>query len=486
LLLHGEGRQQLWQERQYLGVSGNHLGLSGNHVGIAAVSGFVQRCPLCSCGRRSFYCQRCVILGDFVHSNTKHYERFADKKLRLFSLNRDLDRMRKEVEAKTRDNVEKMKLKEDIKMERARLKYLRHLVKNYQEKNSQNRDNLEKLKNSNLKRTKRLPEFAEKVQKIDSCRRDYCQDMSTNRDQVLRCRDQLSRKRAQFVLSLAEAIFPVVELLPSSGPESVPDAMMDCLADAMRTSYIHGRWVTADQSGELQYQIVAPCLSGNGDYTAVYAWIATNKEGAGGGEPHPAHTISAGLSLATQLLGLVAAVTSTHLPTRLHYFDFGVLETSEYKFSKKVSKLNMNVVNVCLKNGVTPQLVRPCHTLHNIKLLCETLGRRCSAPDEVDSWEEGEEEDRVSDDLIRSWETAIMKEVEELRVSQLQSDDSDEEPDSEQLQEWESVPPDLPDLNCPLTNTASLASASSFVSSTVTSLLWGLTQPPQSPRTRKN
>ena len=108
-----------------------------------------------------------------MHSNTKHYERFADKKLRLFSLNRDLDRMRKEVEAKTRDNVEKMKLKEDIKMERARLKYLRHLVKNYQEKNSQNRDNLEKLKNSNLKRTKRLPEFAEKVQKIDSCRSLY-------------------------------------------------------------------------------------------------------------------------------------------------------------------------------------------------------------------------------------------------------------------------------------------------------------------------
>ena len=111
-----------------------------------------------------------------------------------------------------------------------------------------------------------------------------------------------------------------------------------------------------------------------------------------------------------------------------------MLETSEYKFSKKVSKLNMNVVNVCLKNGVTPQLVRPCHTLHNIKLLCETLGRRCSAPDEVDSWEEEGEEDRVSDDLLRSWETAIMKEVEELRVSQLQSDDSDEEPDSEQLQ----------------------------------------------------
>jgi len=37
------------------------------------------------------------------------------------------------------------------------------------------------------------------------------------------------------------------------------------------------RWVTVDKSGEMQYRIVAPMLSSSGDYTPVYALIATSK-----------------------------------------------------------------------------------------------------------------------------------------------------------------------------------------------------------------
>jgi hypothetical protein len=35
--------------------------------------------------------------------------------------------------------------------------------------------------------------------------------------------------------------------------------------------------VTVDKSGEMQYRIVAPMLSSSGDYTPVYALIATSK-----------------------------------------------------------------------------------------------------------------------------------------------------------------------------------------------------------------
>jgi hypothetical protein len=39
--------------------------------------------------------------------------------------------------------------------------------------------------------------------------------------------------------------------------------------------------VTVDKSGEMQYRIVAPVLSSSGDYTPIYALIATSKVGGG-------------------------------------------------------------------------------------------------------------------------------------------------------------------------------------------------------------
>lgn len=476
-------RAPWWLEHQgALGHSRPDPGLPGQLrqcQGIMRGGNCAQRCPLCSNSRRAFYCKRCVATGDFVHSSTKLYERFAEKNLRLFALKRDIDNCKQEISDRVSEEITQLSLKEDIKLCKTRIKYLKHLIDRNKEKKKQNTYDLEKFKCSNLKRNNRLPEFEEKVLKIKRVVVQYCRDMGNNRTQVELCWQELAKARGSFVEALASDVFPVVEVLPSSGPECQPDAMMDCLADAMRTSYIHGRWVKADRSGELQYRIVAPCLSGSGDYTAVYAWMSTNKEGGpGGGEPHPAHTISAGLSLAAQLLGLVAGVMASHLPARLDYSDFGVMETSEYRFAKKVAKLNMNVVNICLKNGVDPDLIRPCHTLHNIKLLCTSLSN-IGQHESMDRSDD-EEEEEVDEELLHIWETAILKEAEELRLSQLQSDDSDDEADSEHLQEWESVPADTPDLADPLSSSpsnTSLATAGSFVSSTVSSLLWGLGTP---------
>ena len=46
-----------------------------------------------------------------------------------------------------------------------------------------------------------------------------------------------------------------------------------------------------------------------------------------------------------------------------------MIDTSEYKFARKVAKLNLNIVTVCLANGVEPARIRPCQTLHNVSLL---------------------------------------------------------------------------------------------------------------------
>ena len=37
------------------------------------------------------------------------------------------------------------------------------------------------------------------------------------------------------------------------------------------------RWVSIEQSGEMQYRVVSPLLTSSGDYTPVYALIATSK-----------------------------------------------------------------------------------------------------------------------------------------------------------------------------------------------------------------
>lgn len=50
------------------------------------------------------------------------------------------------------------------------------------------------------------------------------------------------------------------------------DDTVSALADATRTTYIRGRWVFTDSTGELQHRIVAPMLPGSGNYSAYNDW----------------------------------------------------------------------------------------------------------------------------------------------------------------------------------------------------------------------
>lgn len=53
--------------------------------------------------------------------------------------------------------------------------------------------------------------------------------------------------------------------------ESSESDMVSALAEASHTMYIRDRWVT-DNSGEMQYSIVAPCLPGSGNYSDYNDW----------------------------------------------------------------------------------------------------------------------------------------------------------------------------------------------------------------------
>ena len=285
---------------------------------------FQVACPLCCSKRANFYCAECVTNGDYVHSSTRLFERFSEKNLRLFSLRRDNDECKVMIEETAQRNWAVRRLKEEIKAARTNVKYYKHIISKTLDKRTVNLQLLNKLKASNQRRVARLPKFEDKAVRMAACADNFLQDMRRTREELLVSRRQLRCVQAAFVRSLHTDIFPLSEVLPCSSPTPAPpDLVLDCLADAMRTSYVHGRWVTGDRSGEVQYRIVSPLLSGSGDYTPVYAWVATNKPSGGGSSDTdlalPAHTIAAGLALASQLTALTAAHIGLLLPAKISF-----------------------------------------------------------------------------------------------------------------------------------------------------------------------
>jgi len=450
------------------------------------------KCPLCRTTREKFYCQNCVIAGDFFHSKTSNYERFTDKSMRLFATQQEIAKFKEQIKTKITETVTRRRLKEELRQMKTKIKHMRHLLKTRRERQEQARLSLDKLTSSNRKRVDRLPEYVNKVEKIRVCVETFRHDMRSIRALHTDKRTELGNTRLSLIRSL-EDIFPIEEVFPVTPEQS--DVMLDCLAEAMRTSYIHGRWVSVEQSGEMQYRIVAPLLAGSGDYTPVYALIATNKEGAAGGELQAAFNISAGLTLITQLIKLIAHITSVPVPIKLSYAEFGVIETSEYRFARKVAKLNLATVSLCLSLGVDPKSIKPRQTVHNvINLVKHILHMGCGAygvggTELVESFTEFPYFAPVVPDInVHEWGTEIHREAEELRSLEDNEDPEDNwEPDEDSLQEWESVgAEDLSETalsSSPSDRTIeSSPSSASFVSSTWSSLLhWGITSP-KSPR----
>jgi len=59
----------------------------------------------------------------------------------------------------------------------------------------------------------------------------------------------------------------VVNSESSSAADDEHQSTVKLLADARRMAYVKGRWVYTDTGCEQLYQIVAPTLPGNGDYS---------------------------------------------------------------------------------------------------------------------------------------------------------------------------------------------------------------------------
>ena len=313
-----------------------------------------------------FYCQDCVIGGDFVDSSSALCERFCEKQLRYFSLQRDITNCKQEISALATKKWNTGHVKENIKVTRTKIKYLKHVIQQNKDRKAQNSELLTRYRESVRKRRERLPLFKEKVDKMESFVEKFLVDMESKRQEEERVGSEIRRTQSDWILRLHDHVFPVEHLeTVDSWPQEADTSdrmMMECLADAMRTSYISGRWVNSDyrDTGD-QYRIVTPVseLSSIGPCSPDLTQ----------------HHTAAVHTLAAQFVSLVAGVLHLPLPVKLSWSDLGLVETKEERLARKVGKLNINLIRLCLECGVDIRVIRPNQCLHNLFNMITTLRR---------------------------------------------------------------------------------------------------------------
>ncbi|XP_019733952.1 beclin 1-associated autophagy-related key regulator [Hippocampus comes] len=342
----------------------------------------VERCPLCSTSRRRLTCARCVRAGDFVYLDGRNAERCADKMARLKTLKEEKEQLQHRViramHRKLRTDEMKWKIMWcHVKMEQINqaLTCAHQEVKSDKELLLHSQDERQRLQ-------RRANRHRQKQEKIERHNRRLG-ELLERREQELRGRlAQLAATRRDHVAELMAHIFPTRE--EKSCSRDPADVVSECdatltsstvseLAEARRTTYLSGRWIWDDQNGETSVSITGPAvtLPSNGDCSAYYSWAdeKSSKHGPELDHINPAHTISAALCYATQLLTVLSHILDVGLPKKLCNSEFCGDSLSRFRFTRALSKLNANTLHLCFSQHVDCDKLHPHHTLRNIMFL---------------------------------------------------------------------------------------------------------------------
>lgn len=111
-----------------------------------------------------------------------------------------------------------------------------------------------------------------------------------------------------------------------------------------------------------------------------------------------------------------------------HSSDFCQHEMTDQQFARRVARLNANVLHLCFAQNISPNVLHPTRTLHNLLQLfnmdVSDLGRQ--GPVEVDT------------DLVRSLEEQLVRDLEAFEGEEEETCSDGEEEDC-LPGEWESV-----------------------------------------------
>uniref|UniRef100_T1JJT5 Beclin 1-associated autophagy-related key regulator n=1 Tax=Strigamia maritima TaxID=126957 RepID=T1JJT5_STRMM len=231
----------------------------------------------------------------------------------------------------------------------------------------------------------------------------------------------------EHVDALVKYIFPISEIRPNkSEPDSGAEDTVTALAEASRTTYVHGRWVYADNVCDVQYQIVESFLPASGDYSDYSIWVSTTKDAVPAVElahKNPAYAITAGLTYTTQLICVLSFFMDLNLPHELNYSDFCSHELNRDRFVQKVAKMNANVLHLCFHHGVNPDKLHPRQTIRN---LLHLLNSENYNPQRLGLY-------RIETNQLNSMEESLRSDL-NISVS-----DEDEDEENDFIGEWEKV-----------------------------------------------
>lgn len=388
-----------------------------------------EDCPLCFKQSKNFYCKTCINHGEFSYSSGLRNvspQKFSDMKMKFLMIMKEKVLAEKSCEKALANRIKATSLVGEIEVVSERNNVLRKLLEHTRMSISEKEKDTSKAKLDNSTRATRLLKYRDRVERL----KKYVDDKHIERkgmiDNLIQEQEELKQRRRTNIQQLVMYIFPISIVEPSQKQEI--HSTVSALEEACQTAFVQGKWVSPISSFEKQHRIVAPTLPISGDYSAYNDWVAANKEcvpsssNSNSVDFNPAYNISAALTYTTQLVNMLAFFLDVRLPAKLCYSDFCTHEMNKNKFTKKVARLNWNVLHLCLSQNVDPRLLKPERTLSNLLLLLDQtvsdLGRS-STPDIKP------EESRLLEDALRPY---------------LEKDDPDDSGDEGLSYDWEAVP----------------------------------------------
>ncbi|KAM8833129.1 beclin 1-associated autophagy-related key regulator [Synchiropus picturatus] len=349
---------------------------------VEGLSVAVERCPLCSTSRRRLTCARCIQAGDFIHLDGRNPERFSEKSERLRKLREESQLLQHRLLQALDRKLQADQVKWKIMSCKIKIEQLKEAVARGNEEVKSERELLLRSQEDGQRLQRRASRHQQKEEKIERHNRRLGELMERRRSELQERLETLAALRREHIAELTRHIFPIQE--EKQGSRDPADAAVECdpaltsstvseLAEARRTTYLSGRWIWDDQNGETSISITGPpvTLPSNGDCSAYYSWVE-EKSGSQGPELdhiNPAHTVSAALCYAAQLLTILSHILDVNLPKKLCHSEFCGDNLSRYRFTRALSKLNTNVLHLCFSQHVDGEKLHPHHTLRNIMFL---------------------------------------------------------------------------------------------------------------------
>uniref|UniRef100_A0A0K2UVC6 Beclin 1associated autophagyrelated key regulatorlike [Megachile rotundata] n=1 Tax=Lepeophtheirus salmonis TaxID=72036 RepID=A0A0K2UVC6_LEPSM len=334
-------------------------------------------CPLCYNPRATFYCYECIKFGDFSHSNPLKNEILAEKRVKLKGFSLKSSKFYQTIREKLSESNEYFILSENKRLVELRIRYLKEIIAEKRKKCESLKEASDQISTFNSKRRLRLPQFSSRTKKMGEYFVTCVLKADKLRLRLQELQSSIAPLRIKHLQDLVKLIFPIERICRTINKDELDEdhnEVADILAEAMRTSFVHGRWITAnsDNSEEIQYRIVNPTLPSTGNYTSYYHYGAGDDQVvmiAPCSSPDASEvSLIAGLSYVVQLVKLIALFTDVILPQKISLSDFHSTSpcSNEYRFARRVASLNCNVVYLLCSIDDEFIIHDPLRTLQNI------------------------------------------------------------------------------------------------------------------------